>query len=243
MAKLVGMNGVESLVSLLLQQASHAAAANRAAQHRAQLRAEGVSPDSSEGVLAQVRLAQGEHLQLWYAVTALTPHALLREAGELGCSVAGDQSVAQLQDAVFESLLQLAVDDNVPAPGGVRDTPPSPKRKASTPPASPTPAATPSGVAPASPPMTPPANEVGTGHAVSTPSFSGSVVIVSPPTPPPGRRVRLVSGRGLPLTDTPPCLRAGSLFHRTYALPSRMGARTSVYTHVFIEAARRINAE
>ena len=94
MAKLVGMNGVESLVSLLLQQASHAAAANRAAQHRApgQLRAEGVSPDSSQGVLAQVRLAQGEHLQLWYAVTALTPHALLREAGELGCSVAGDQS-------------------------------------------------------------------------------------------------------------------------------------------------------
>ena len=71
MAKLVGMNGVESLVSLLLQQASHAAAANRAAQHRApgQLRADGVSADSSEGVVAQVRLAQGEHPQLWYAVT------------------------------------------------------------------------------------------------------------------------------------------------------------------------------
>ena len=234
------------MLQLLKQQAAHTAAASAVTAKRASLVAQGVSPDSQRGVSAQLSAAQGERLQLWYAVTGLSAAELQKQAQALHVatgSPGGAQALATLQDAVFEGLLQQAIDQ-----GHSRDS-----SNYSAPAASPV-ATSPAPVA-ASPVQGRDRDTAGAGGGAGTPgqatASSSTNASPSPRTrakPPTTPTAAAAAGGGggvqragdAPTAKgrrVPPCLRPGTLFHLTYAHPSRIKPRASAFTKVFIDAA------
>lgn len=264
----MGLSGVETLLGLLKQQVTHSIAAAKVWEHRRQLRQQHVSPDRAAAVDGMVAAAGASRLPLWYTVTALGPEGLRQLARRLGLVPHATASAndSELQDQVFEALLQQALDRQATGVEEVTEHAPATSRVPVQAPALRSPAVASSVSVPSASPraqqdvdrrIVADNEATGSGGGALTGVGARDGAGVGDGDSSGGIADSGVRGGGMSprqLFDKPPktpsaqgnmakmpvLLQPGSLFHRTYAHASRLGVRNAEFARLFAAAAARV---